>query len=195
GLAMSADKVNAAEQHDRGVAIAWAQQASLPPSDRAFLHAFAGPRYPQPSSAAEILDAWREVVRLAPDRADGWYELGESLYHDGEILGMRDAASRAVDAFARALQLDSSFGAARRMLALLYTRQRDTVSLRRLVAAAPAADSSDALSVFVRWRVALSLGDSQDVRRLRARLKDAPSGALRSIAMAAQFDGIGVGDG
>src|SRR5262249_1293468 len=95
GLAMSADKANSAEQHDRGVAIAWAQQASLPPADRAFLRAFAGPRYPQPSSAAEILDAWREVVRLAPDRADAWYELGESLYNDGEIIGMRDAAARA----------------------------------------------------------------------------------------------------
>jgi len=195
GLAMTADKVNAAEQHDRGVAIAWAQQASLPPADRAFLHAFAGPRYPQPSSAAEILDSWREVVRLAPDRADGWYELGESLYNDGEILGMRDAANRAVDAFARALQLDPSFAPSRRMLALLYARQRDTVSLRRLVSAAPAADSGDALNVFARWRVAEALGDSQEVWRLRARLGEAPSGALRSIAMTAQSDGIGVGDG
>jgi len=81
------------------------------------------------------------------------------------------------------------------MLALLYARLRDTASLRRLVATAPAADSSDALSVFVRWRVAEALGDSQDVRRLRSRLGDAPSGALRSIAMASQFDGISVGDG
>ncbi len=195
GLAMSADKVNSAEQHDRGMSIAWAQQASLPPADRAFLRAFAGPRYPQPSSAAEILDAWREVVRVAPDRADGWYELGESLYNDGEIVGLRDAASRAREAFSRALQLDPSSGPSRRMLALLYARLRDTVSLRRLVAAAPAADSGDALSVFVRWRVAEALGDSQDVRRLRARLGDAPSGALRSIAMTAQFDGVSVGDG
>src|SRR5262249_23666267 len=72
GLAMSADKANSAEQHDRGVAIAWAQQASLPPADRAFLRAFAGPRYPQPSSASETLDAWREGVRLPPGRADAW---------------------------------------------------------------------------------------------------------------------------
>jgi hypothetical protein len=135
------------------------------------------------------------VVRVAPDRADGWYELGESLYNDGEIVGLRDAASRAGEAFARALQLDPSFGPSRRMLALLYARLRDTASLRRLVATAPAADSNDALSVFVRWRVAEALGDSQDVRRLRSRLGDAPSGALRSIAMASQFDGISVGDG
>jgi DNA-binding SARP family transcriptional activator/TolB-like protein len=195
GLAMSADKVNAAEQHDRGVSIAWAQQASLPPADRAFLRAFAGPRYPQPSSAAEILEAWRAVVRLAPDRADAWYELGESLYNDGEILGMRDAAMRAADAFGRALQLDPSFSPSRRMLALLYARLRDTASLRRLVASAPAADSGDALSTFVRWRVAEALGDSQSVQRVRRRFGEAPSGALRSIAMAAQFDGVGVGDG
>jgi DNA-binding SARP family transcriptional activator len=195
GLAMSADKANSAEQHDRGVAIAWAQQGSLTPADRAFLRAFAGPRYPEPSSAAEILDAWRDVVRVAPDRADGWYELGESLYNDGEIIGMRDAAARATEAFARALQLDPSSGPSRRMLSLLYARLRDTASLRRLVATAPAADSSDALSVFVRWRVAHALGDSQEVRRLRAHLGDAPSGALRNIAMTSQSDGIDVADG
>ncbi len=195
GLAMTADKANAAEQHDRGVAIAWAQQASLPPADRAFLRAFAGPRYPQPSSAAEILDAWQAVVRLAPDRADGWYELGETFYNDGEIIGMRDAARRAVDAFNRALQLDPTSGASRRMLALLYARERDTVALRRLVATAPATDTGDVLNAFVRWRVAAALGDSAEMRRVRAGLADAPSGALRSIAMTAQSDGIGVGDG
>jgi DNA-binding SARP family transcriptional activator/TolB-like protein len=195
GLAVTADKVNSAEQHDRGVAVAWAQQASLPPADRAFLRAFAGPRYPQPSSAAEILDAWREVVQLAPDRADGWHELGETFYDDGEILGIRDASARAAEAFRRALQLDSSFGPSRRMLALIYARQRDTASLRRLVAAAPAADTGDAESAFVRWRVAIALGDSQDVARARSRFGDAPSGALRSVAMAAQFEGVGVGDG
>jgi DNA-binding SARP family transcriptional activator/TolB-like protein len=195
GLAMSADKANSAEQHDRGVAIAWAHQASLPPADRAFLRAFAGPRYPQPSSASEILEAWRAVVRLAPDRADAWYELGESLYNDGEIIGMRDAAARSSEAFSRALQLDPSSGPSRRMLALLYARLRDTASLRRLVSSVPAADSSDALSVFVRWRVAHALGDSQEVRRVRAHLGDAPSGALRNIAMTSQFDGIDVPDG
>jgi DNA-binding SARP family transcriptional activator/TolB-like protein len=195
GLAMSADKVNSAEQHDRGVAVAWAQQASLPPSDRAFLRAFAGPRYPEPSSAAETLEAWRDVVRLAPDRADAWHELGESLYNDGELVGMRDAAARAADAFRRALQLDSSFGQSRRMLALLYARQRDSASLRRLVATAPAADTGDAESAFARWRVAIALGDSQGVARVRAHFADAPSGALRSIAMAAQFEGVGIGDG
>lgn len=195
GLAMSADKVNAAEQHDRGVGVAWGQQKSLSLADRAFLRAFAGPRYPQPSSAAEILDAWRDVVRLAPDRADGWYELGESFYHDGEIMGMRDAASQAADAFGRALQLDPSFSPARRMLSLLYARQRDTISLRRLVSSAPATDTNDALNVFVRWRVAEALADSQEVHRVRSQFADAPSGALRNIAMAAQFEGVGIGDG
>ncbi len=195
GLAMTADKVNSAEQHDRGMAIAWAQQASLPPADRAFLRAFAGPRFPRPSPAAEILDAWQSVVRLAPDRADGWYELGETFYNDGEIIGMHDAASRAADAFNRALQLDPAHSPSRRMLALLYARERDTLALRRLVAAAPATDTSDALSAFVRWRVAAALGDSAEMRHVRGSLSDAPSGALRSIAMTAQSDGIGVGDG
>ena len=70
GLAMSADHVNAAEQHDRGLAIAWARQRELPVGDREYLRAFAGPRYPEPSSAAEAMDAWERAVNVAPDRAE-----------------------------------------------------------------------------------------------------------------------------
>lgn len=195
GLAMAADKVNAAEQHDRGVAIAWAERSALPPSDRAFLRAFAGPRYPRPSSAAEVLEAWREVVRLAPDRADAWYELGESLYDDGEILGMRDAADQATVALERALRLDPAFTPARRMLSLLYARKHDLATLRRFASTTPASDTNDALSLFVRWRVAHALGDSAEVARVRQRFPDAPAGALRNIAMTAQFEGVGVKDG
>ena len=85
--------------------------------------AFAGPRYPEPSPAAEALAAWEGVVRVAPDRVDGWHELGESFYYDGDLLGMRDAQARAADAFRHALRLDSSYGPSRRMLTLLLARQ------------------------------------------------------------------------
>ena len=45
------------------------------------------------------------------------------------------------------------------MLTLLLARQRDTIALRRLLAEPPVADTADAMSVFVRWRVANALGD------------------------------------
>jgi len=195
GLAIAADRVNAAEQHDRGVAIAWAKQDDLSVSDRAFLRAFAGPRYPQPSSAAEVLDAWGDAVRVAPDRAESWFQLGESFYYDGDLLGMHDALDRSEQAFRRALALDASFSPARRMLTLLLARRGDVAALRTLLATQPPADTADALAVFVRWRVAKALDDSRALSRVRSALDDAPNGALRAIAMTSQFDGVSTRDG
>jgi DNA-binding SARP family transcriptional activator/TolB-like protein len=195
GLAMSADRANAAEQHDRGLAIAWAKQDELSPADRAFLRAFAGPRYPEPSSAADALAAWERVVHVAPDRAEGWHELGESFYYDAEMLGMRDGPARAEEAFRRALALDSGFGPSRRMLALLYARQGDTASLRRLLASDSPPDTADAMRLFVRWRAANALGDTRALARVRGELEEAPNPALRAIAETSQFDGVSVGDG
>ena len=195
GLAVSADRANAAEQHDRGLAMAWARRDALPAADRAYLVAFAGPRYPQPSSARESLAAWDDVVRIAPDRADGWYELGESFYFDGELLGLRNGAERAEDAFRHALEINPSFVPARRMLTLVLARRGDTSALRGLVMTSSDADSSDASRVFVRWRAAQALHDTRELARARRAFDDAPNSALRSIAMTSQFDGVSIDDG
>ncbi len=195
GLALSADHANAGEQHDRSLAIAWARQDELPPADRAFLHAFAGPRYPQPSSASETLDAWEHAVRVAPDRADGWYELGESFYYDAEVLGLHDGPERAAVAFQRALKLDSAFAPSRRMMLLLLARRGDVAALRRLVPDEPARDTGDAMNVFTRWRVAMALHEERWLTHVRREFNDAPASALRAIAMTSQFDGVSTEDG
>ena len=77
------------------------------------------------SQASETLGAWERVVRIAPDRADGWLALGESFYFDGELLGIHDGPVRAAAAFRRALELNPSFAPARRMLTLVLARQGD----------------------------------------------------------------------
>lgn len=195
GLALSADHANAGEQHDRSLAIAWTRQAELPPADRAFLRAFAGPRYPEPSSASETLDAWEHAVRVAPDRADGWYELGESFYYDAEVLGLHDGPERAAVAFQRALKLDSSFAPSRRMMVLLLARRGDTAALRRLVRDEPERDTADAMNVFMRWRVAMALHEARWITHVRRDFNDAPASALRAIAMTSQFDGVSTEDG
>jgi DNA-binding SARP family transcriptional activator len=195
GLAVSADRANAAEQHDRGLAMAWARRNELSPADRAYLIAFAGPRYPQASSAGEALAAWDDVVRIAPERADGWYELGESFYFDGELLGLRNGVDRAEDAFRHALEINPSFAPARRMLTLVLARKGDTSALRGLVETSSDADSSDESRVFVRWRAAQALHDRRELARVRRMFDDAPNSALRSIAMTSQFDGVSIDDG
>ena len=195
GLSMAADKLNAADQRDRGLAIAWSRQNELPTTDRAYLQALGGPRYPAPSSASEALTAWEHVVQLAPDRADAWHELGERFYYDGEVLGMRDALPQAAAAFRQALGLDPSFAPSRRMLALVLARQHDTTGLRRLVGNDESLRASDAAGIFVRWRTAQEFDDRGTLERLRAGLGAAPSASLRAIAMTGQVDGIGLADG
>jgi len=194
GLSLAADKLNAADQRDRGLSIAWSRQSELPTTDRTYLQALGGPRYPSPSSASEALTAWEKVVQLAPDRPDAWHELGERFYYDGEVLGMRDALPQAAAAFRQALGLDPSFAPSRRMLALVLSRQHDTTALRRLVGTGEPR-TSDATGVFVRWRTAREFNDGAALDDLRAGLESAPSAALRAIAMTGQVDGIGLADG
>lgn len=194
GLSLAADKLNAADQRDRGLAIAWSRQSELPTTDRTYLQALGGPRYPSPSSASEALTAWQKVVQLAPDRPDAWHELGERFYYDGEVLGMRDALPQAAAAFRQALGLDPSFAPSRRMLALVLARQHDTTGLRRLLGKEQL-HGSDATGVFVQWRTAEEFNDRSALADLRAGLESAPSAALRAIAMTGQVDGIGLADG
>jgi tetratricopeptide (TPR) repeat protein len=194
GLAMSADHVNAAEQHDRGLAIAWARQHDLPVGDREYLYAFAGPRYPEPSSAGELLKAWEQAVRVAPDRPEGWHALGESFYYDGEMMGLHDGLTRAADAFRHALRIDPTYAPSRRMLTLLLARVGDTTELRSMLSDFSRA-TDDSMSIFVRWRAAQALHDSRELARVRKAFDDAPSAALRSIAMTSQADGVSIDDG
>jgi hypothetical protein len=72
GLALSADELNSAEQHSRGLAIAMASRAALSAADRAHLEALVGPRYPRPATMAEQLAAWERAVIFAPNRPEVW---------------------------------------------------------------------------------------------------------------------------
>src|SRR6185369_2882106 len=175
--------------------IAWSRQSELPTTDRTYLQALGGPRYPAPSSASEALTAWEKVVQLAPDRPEAWHELGERFYYDGEVLGMRDALPQAAAAFRQALGLDPSFAPSRRMLALVLARQHDTTGLRRLIGNGETLRATDATGIFVRWRTAQEFKDRGTLDQLRGGLETAPSASLRAIAMTGQVDGIGLADG
>ena len=193
-LALAADQVNDAEQHDRALALAWANREDLNAQDRVHLIAFAGPRYPSPSPEAEQLAAWERAVSSAPDRAEVWLELGERLFHEGAVLGLRDGNQRAAAAFRRALELDPTHIPSRRSLILVAARIGDTILLRKL---APAAthDSLGLLSPALRWRAALALTDEYELRRVRASMTELDDENLRLIGMASQFDANGVDDG
>jgi DNA-binding SARP family transcriptional activator len=194
-LALAADRLNDAEQHDRALAIAWAHRKELDDRDAAHLVAFAGPRYPAPSTEREQLAAWENALTLAPDRADVWFELGERFFRSGAVVGVRDSHVRAMAALTRALQLDPGHARARRLLIQLAARRMDTTLLNRIATPAALRDSMGELSAFLRWRVALARGDSMELRRVRAMLPRLADQNLRAIAMASINDAVAVDDG
>ena len=194
-LAVAADRINDAEQHDRALALAWAAREELSEADAAHLLAFAGPRYPSPSSEVEQLAAWQRAVTLAPDRAEVWYELGERYFHDGAVLGLTDARDRSTAALRRALDLDPAHTPSRRLLVLLAARLRDTAGLAELATPRALIDSMGDLGPFMRWRVALARNDTAELQGVREGLSRMNRSNLRAIAMATQFDAVGVEDG
>ena len=193
-LALAADRLNDAQQHSRALALAWSARGDLTERDRQYLLAFAGPRYPAPSSEAEQLAAWERAVALSPDRAEAWYELGERYFHDGAVIGVPNAPARAAAALRRALVLDPVHAPARRLLLVLAAREGDTATIGRLATPRVLADSLGDLAPFVRWRIALARGDRASLAAVRDDLARAGAPSLRMIAMASQFDGVAPGD-
>jgi tetratricopeptide (TPR) repeat protein len=192
---MAADRVNAAEQHDWALGVAWRHRASLSRRDQAHLEAFAGPRYPSPSSEAEQLAAWERATVMAPGRAEVWQELGERFFYDGPAIGAIDWRERASAAFRRAIALDPTSASARSHLILLAAHNGDTASLTRLASAAALADSVGDLTPFLSWRVAAARGDEAGLRRFRESFGNVDAPNLRRIAMSSLFDAVDVQDG
>ena len=194
-LSMAADRLNAAEQHDGALAVAWRYRESLSKRDQAHLVAFAGPRYPAPSSELEQLAAWKRAAALAPDRPEVWQELGERFFYDGPVMGAIDWRDRAVSAFNRTLTLDSTAWMARVHLMLLAAQSRDSGALRRLTAGAALADSVRELRPYLTWRVAIAQSDTALLQKARDLFPTADVANLRWIAMSSLFDAVGLQDG
>jgi hypothetical protein len=184
-LMVSGNRSHNLERRARGLRLAWATRNDLTDADRAYLIAFAGPRYPRESSDRDRLLAWRSVVGRSPDRAEAWQELGEALFQTGDMLGVHDARTQAERAFRRARFLSPTFAPPIPYLVQIAALNNDRISLDSL-AATVQEDSSDA-GDFARWRLALARHDTTLWRRVRARFARMPLSSVRAIAMAAQY--------
>ncbi len=194
GLAASAEWLRDAEAGRRGLGVAWAHRTRLSARDRAILTGYVGPRYPIPAARRELLAAWERAVKLAPDQPEVWYELGDLLYHFGGVLGEPGAASRATQAFKRAVALDSTYAAPLSHLVDIAARTGDTTALRRLGALWLAADSMSEVADFTRWRIAATVGEAAALAAVRARFDSMEFQSLRRILAAMQLDPVMLGD-
>jgi DNA-binding SARP family transcriptional activator len=194
-LAIVSERLGDHDGVRRAVAQGWPFRAALAERDLAQLVAFGGPRYPAPSPATELIEAWRRVVRITPNRADGWLELGARLFHDGAVAGVAAPDQEVRTALARALALDADTAAAQRYLLQIDSRSGAPGLPSSLVLSDAQFSARRPLAPFLRWHAAETRGDTAVQREMRDTLWRLGRANLRAIIQASQFDGIGVGDG
>lgn len=193
GMSFADGWVGVGYPRERGRRLAWQHRQRLSARDRTLLLAHVGPTYPRPSTIREQLGATEEALRLAPDRVELWYELGDIHFHWGRIIGGPDWERRAEDALRRAVELDSAFAPPMHHLVALYARQRRRDDLRAVATATLAAEPDGATADYVRWRAALARGDSSVVRP--GTLDSLATETIGWIAMNAVDDGVAIAFG
>jgi DNA-binding SARP family transcriptional activator len=179
---------------ERGKRTAQREARRLSPRDRALVEDLTGPRYPAPADETDYLNARSRAVRLAPESPEAWYWLGDSYFHDGRLLAIPDWRPHAIAAFGHAMRLDSAYVAPYEHLIEIKLQAGDTVGIRRLASVYMALDSTGEYGDYVRWRVAVGLGDSSGLADLRARFDHMSIESLYRIVTDAQLEGIELPD-
>jgi DNA-binding SARP family transcriptional activator len=194
--ALAADELNDDVQVRASVAMAWVSRSALSDRDRSLLTALVGNDYPSLPTVTDLDAAWRRVVDLAPGSAEAWSFLGARLLHDGAAAGMSAPDRRAVNAYQRAVSLNSGFISAWRALVQLGEVPPESSGIP-VPADATQSQHEAALRTtpFVRWRIAALSGDSLTLTRIGDTLPVLGPVTLRAIARASQFDAIRIGDG
>ena len=156
----------------------------------------ANANYPKAVSAQVWTAAAQRLIDLSPESAAGWYDLGDSYFHEGGRydLTLDEAHRQAETAFRRALALDSGFAAPLEHLIEIAVIRDDTATIRRLSPRYFQIDSAGDLADFMRWRVAGALHDTAALEALRARMPDMNENSLIRILGTAILDGIYLDD-
>jgi eukaryotic-like serine/threonine-protein kinase len=161
----------------------WPYRSRLGLADSLALVGWLGPEYPAPFTARQRLEIREAWVRAAPGNPDALYLLGDTYLHEGPLIGMAGAETRALAAFERAFAADSSFIPAAEHLPELLAARGDTAAARRVLAHRRAASPRNP---FVRLDELLltAPGDSAGARALIADVAtDAPVPAATQIAL------------
>jgi serine/threonine-protein kinase len=166
GLRMASSWYGDATLQQRGLQIAWRERARLSQRDQMALVAVAGPRYPEAPTAQELLEARERYQSFAPDRAESWYLLGDHIFHYGWVLNVPNPEERALEAFKRASEIDSTYVVGYLHGLTVALTLGDTASAHRFERLRLAADSSQYWLVMHRWESAWTAGDSSRARTI-----------------------------
>ena len=143
--------------------------------DQLILSIRLGSRFPKPTPSTQELTDRERATQLMPDNAEAWYYLGDELFHGGLLADIPNALARSKDAFLRAFQLDSLYGAPAQHLLSVAFAEGDTAAAALWVKRVAALDSSD-MSVIrtYRWVTASMRGDAPGLRLQMAMLDSTP---------------------
>ena len=192
GLRMASSWYGDATLQQRGLDIAWRERARLSQRDQTLLVAIGGPRYPEPPTAQELLQARERYLALAPDRAEAWYLLGDHVFHYGWVLNVPNPQERALESFRRASEIDSSYVVGYLHGLSLALSLGDTAAAQRFERLRLAADTSRFWLVLQRWQRAYRMGDSATARAIADSID--LSQYVYGMDQITFYDGTGVGD-
>ena len=192
GLRMASSWYGDGTLQERGLQAAWRERSRLSLRDQALLVAIGGPRYPAPPTMKELLDARERYLAMAPDRADAWYLLGDHVFHYGWVLDVPNPEERALDAFRRASEIDSTYVVGYLHALPLALTLGDTAAARRFERLRHAADTSSFWVAVSRWQKAWMAGDSVQARAITDSID--VSNYVFSMDQLAFYSGVGTSD-
>ena len=181
----------------RGARLAWRYQDRLSRRARLALAASVGGADALRSGYARdtaLINAAEHAAEANSDDPEVWYWLGDRYLHLGPAIGLTAPLDRAMAAFRRAVTLDPNFAPPFVHLVQLAARSGDTGAVVRYGTRLLQHDSTSESAQFVRWRMAIALGDSATLLALRSRFDEMPLGTLRLILGTAQSDAVGFDD-
>lgn len=182
------------ERTPKGYWAAFGHSDQLAPEDRMVLRALAGPRAPLPATHLEWLRARRRVADSLPHSLQAVLMLAEELHEWGPATGYPNPLQQTFNLLQAALATDSALAPVLERLIDLSASLGDTASVRRLGRIHAGLDSLADRRDYVRWRVAMALGDSGRAALLTSLLPSAPSAVLDRIVSTAQLDGTALED-
>ncbi|MFL5513588.1 MAG: protein kinase domain-containing protein, partial [Gemmatimonadales bacterium] len=173
----------------RALRLARTYRDRLGPREQVLLQALEGPRYPDPPSSTERIQAWEKAVRLVPDDPDSWIQLGDAYFHDGGTAEIEEPLRHAAEALNRALALDSTLNV-EPMIHLLEIAEmeRDTATVRRLINRLP---KDEPWSAMRRLQAGAVLGDSAMLVAARQEF-DSTSNGIDQLLLDAQLFEIAI---